>query len=202
MTVALEAKVEEYNNECGDQCAKVMTTSSGKQLVAICSPFMKRVHMHLKHSGEMCFMDASGNMDRDHWRVFLLLTHSVAGGLPLGILISPTEDEQVIFEGLELLKTLLDDRSFSGRGKKGPAVFLTDDSRAEQGALRRAFPQAKRVLCLFLPASRSEMAVVQRQQDHYSRPGSTPYSNQRHALCQGGSCIAQPLPSGFTELCC
>ncbi|KAK0131668.1 hypothetical protein N1851_014551 [Merluccius polli] len=40
----------------------------------------------------MCFMDASGNMDRHHCQVFLLLTHSCAGGLPLGIIITQSEE--------------------------------------------------------------------------------------------------------------
>ncbi|XP_056142815.1 uncharacterized protein LOC130118399 [Lampris incognitus] len=97
----------------------------------------------------MCFMDASGNMDRHHCRVFLLLTHSCAGGLPLGIIITQSEEEQVILEGLELLKSLLDEESFSGRGESGPMIFLTDDSRAERAALSRAFPQAKLFLCSF-----------------------------------------------------
>lgn len=147
--MALEKKIEDYNIKCKDQCATVKTTSCGKQLVAICSPLMKRVHRNLVHSGELCFMDASGNLDRDHCRVFLLLTHSAVGGLPLGVIIAPSESEQVIYEGLELLKTLLDDHSFSGNGRAGPSVFLTDDCKAEQGALRRAFPQARQVLCIF-----------------------------------------------------
>lgn len=66
MAVALERQIEQYNIECRYQCAKATTSNGKRLLVAICSPLMKRVHANLKHSGEMCFMDASGNMDRHH----------------------------------------------------------------------------------------------------------------------------------------
>ena len=35
----------------------------------------------------MVFFDAGGHMDRENTRVFLLLTHSAAGGLPIGVLL-------------------------------------------------------------------------------------------------------------------
>lgn len=77
-------------------------------------------------------MDSSGNMDHEGWRVFLLLTHSVAGGLPLGIIIAATEEEKVIFEGLELLKTILGDWSFSGRAKKKKGLQCSSLMTARQ----------------------------------------------------------------------
>ena len=48
--------------------------------VALCTPLMKRVHRYVKHSAELVFMDAAGNMDRHNMRVFLLMIYSVAGG--------------------------------------------------------------------------------------------------------------------------
>lgn len=66
--------------KCADICAKMMTSSSGAPLIAICSPLMKRVHK-MKRSGELYFVDSSGNMDRENCEVFLLLTHTCAGGL-------------------------------------------------------------------------------------------------------------------------
>lgn len=38
----------------------------------------------IRAAGEMVFMDASSNMDPDEDHVFLLVTHSSGGGLPLG----------------------------------------------------------------------------------------------------------------------
>ncbi|KAF3838958.1 hypothetical protein F7725_010726 [Dissostichus mawsoni] len=87
---------------------------------------MKKVHQ-LKHSGELCFIDSSGNMDRENCRVFLLLTHSCAGGLPLGILLCQSEDEQTIAQGLEQLKQVVGEKGFAGRGHEGPQLVITDD---------------------------------------------------------------------------
>lgn len=148
MLEALGRQVEEYNTKCGEVCARMTTSSAGAPLIAICSPLMRRVHT-TKHSGELCFIDSSGNMDREDCRVFLLLTHTCAGGIPLGIIITQAEDKGTIFEGLELLKELIGSEGFAGRGQAGPGVFLTDDSSAERGALKQAFPQATRLLCSF-----------------------------------------------------
>ncbi|KAF3836232.1 hypothetical protein F7725_028790 [Dissostichus mawsoni] len=103
----------------------------------------------MKHSGELCFIDSSGNMDRENCRVFLLLTHSCAGGLPLGILLCQSEDEQTIAQGLEQLKQVVGEKGFAGRGHEGPQLVITDDCRAERGALRKAFPKATLLLCSF-----------------------------------------------------
>lgn len=149
MLEALERQVQLFNTECSSECAKVCQTEDGQYLVAICSPLMTRVHAGIKNSGEVVFMDASGNMDRQHCRVFLLLTHSCAGGLPLGIIITQSEESQVISQGLDTLKSLLPEDAFSGRGMDGPQVFITDDSRAERSAIQRAFPQATLLLCIF-----------------------------------------------------
>ena len=148
MLEALARQVEDYNIECADICAKMVTSTSGDLLLAICSPLMKRVHK-MKHSGELCFIDSSGNMDRENCRVFLLLTHSCAGGLPLGILITQSESQATIVEGLELLNELVGDNGFAGNGQAGPSVFLTDDCSAERGALNQVFPSATLLLCSF-----------------------------------------------------
>jgi len=57
-------------------------------IVTICSPLMKRVHHNIKHSAELVFTDAGGNMDRHNMRVCLIMTFCAAGGLPLGVLIN------------------------------------------------------------------------------------------------------------------
>ena len=156
VTASLKEMVECYNTSSAEnaenaenESAAVRTTSSGRRLVAVCSPLMRRVHEHVSHSGELCFIDSTGGMDRQDSRVFVLLTHSPAGALPLGLIITESEEEQVIFEGLELLKTLLGPEAFYHRGNNGPAVFLTDDSTAERNALKTSFPRAERILCTF-----------------------------------------------------
>lgn len=66
--------------------------------------------------------------------MFLLLTHSCASGLLLGILFCHTEDKP-IFEGLKLLKQIIGENSFAGRGQAGLQIIIiiiTDDCRAER----------------------------------------------------------------------
>ena len=142
----------------------------GHLVISFISPLMQRVHKSIKHSGEMTFMDATGTLDKLNHRVFLLLTHSVAGGLPLGCLITSSESKEVIEKALALYCELLDNDSFYGRGSKGtvpmpytqylyvmkcdflligPVVFLTDDSAAERSALEAVFPDSIRLLCVF-----------------------------------------------------
>ena len=145
MEAALGAQVERYNEECEDRCAVMVRSARGEPLVVVCSPLMKRVH-HLRQSGELTFIDSSGNMDRENCRVFLLLTHTCAGGLPLGIIICQSEDEDTIFQGLEHLKQLVGEHAFAGRGQAGPQSFITDDCKAEQGALKRSFPGSNLLL--------------------------------------------------------
>lgn len=112
MLAALERQVDSHNAACDDSCAKLGIFSAGTPLVAICSPLMKQTHS-LSNSGEMCFMDSSGNMDRENCGMFLL-THTCAGGLPHGIVITQSEDERTISEGLELFKSLLTKDAFGG----------------------------------------------------------------------------------------
>ena len=110
---------------------------------------MKRVHKHIQQSGELAFIDSSGNMDRHNYRVFLILTHSVAGGLPLGVLITPNEQMKTLIEGLKLYNSLLDSSCFYGRGQSGLQVFMTDDSASERSSLTAVYPEAILLLCIF-----------------------------------------------------
>ena len=123
--------------------------SSDAIIIAICTPLMKCVHKMIPHSGELVFMDAGGNMDRQNTRVFLLLTHSAAGGLPLGVLIVSNEQCNTISAALHLYMTLLDGECFGGRGATGPVIFMTDDSAAERNALNTVFPESTLLLCAF-----------------------------------------------------
>ena len=116
-----------------------VTDSDESIAIAICTPLMKRVHRIISHSSEMVFIDAGGHMDRGNTRVFLLLTHSAAGGLPIGVLFVSNERSKTLASALRLLLSLLDGECFGGSGKKGPQLFMTDDSTAERNALQEVF---------------------------------------------------------------
>ena len=120
-----------------------------KLIMAICTPLMKRVHTDLRHAGELVFMDSSSNMDRHGCSVFIILTHSCAGGLPLGVLITTSESQSIIKAALQLYCGLLPDGCFGGKGKRGPSLFMTDDCHAEQQAIQDVFPETVCLLCIF-----------------------------------------------------
>ena len=141
---------ERVNSDTGSTSMVVDSTQDDQMIIAICTPLMQRVHTLHKHSGELVFIDASGNMDRDDCKVFLILTHSCVGGLPIGVLITSSETESTIRAALELYRSILPTGCFGGRGADaGPQVFMTDDSTAERRAINAVFPQATLVLCVF-----------------------------------------------------
>ncbi|KAG1662103.1 hypothetical protein GQR58_021112 [Nymphon striatum] len=88
-------------------------------------------------------------MDRYDCRIFMMLTHSAAGGLPLGCLIVTSESRECISEPLRLYLDIIPYDAFFGRGSRGPIVFLSDDSEAERQSLEEVFPEATLVLCVF-----------------------------------------------------
>ena len=130
--------------------AKYEFLNDGKDfIIAACTPLMERAHA-LEQSGHIVHIDASGNMDADNCRVFLLLSETCVGGLPLGILISSCESAEVLTAGLNLLKTILPPNAFGGAGpEKGPMIFMVDDCDPEHISLRTAFPETLIWLCHF-----------------------------------------------------
>ena len=96
---------------------------------------MKRVHKYLRSSGEIIFVDAGGMMDRQNSRVFTLLAPSVAGALPVGLIISSSESQAVLTEGLKMLLSVMPPDAFFGKGAAGPDIFMTDDSQSERNSL-------------------------------------------------------------------
>lgn len=147
MLVDVKHRLDQYNSEQEDTVAKIERTDDGQVVIAICSPVMKRLHTRLKKSGEMIFVDSSGNCDRQYQWIFLLLTHSTAGGLPLGVFITTPESQSTITSGLKLLQSLLPTGSFFGREQ--PQVIMTDYCRALRQSLQTVFPRARLLLYIF-----------------------------------------------------
>ena len=78
------------------------------------------------------------------------MTCSPAGGLPLGFLITSSESEETLSRAFEMFKNILPDYAFGKRGKlKGPILFMTDDADAEINALKKVWPESKRLLCVW-----------------------------------------------------
>lgn len=149
MITSLKDAVEQYNVECSETCALIDTFEDGNFVIAIVSPLMKRISSGLDESGEILFIDASGNVDRYGCKIFLIYTNSCAGGLPVGTLILTSESTSIISRGLKLWTDLFSPSSLGGRSKRGPKVFMSDDSKAERNALNEIFPEATLLLCIF-----------------------------------------------------
>lgn len=143
----LKDRLDQYNIVQGDTSAKIEKTQDGQVVIAICTPVMKRVHRKLRESGEIIFVDSSGNCDHQKHRIFLLVTHSTAGGLPLGVVITTSEGQSTLTSGLQLLQSLLPSGSFFGR--EHPQVIITDDCRNLRQSLQVVFPEARLLLCVF-----------------------------------------------------
>jgi len=76
-------KLFENVNEVAGEICVAYEEFQGSNLIAICMPFMKRVHQQLPESGEIVYLESSGEMHKGKsgYYVFLLMTHSKAGGM-------------------------------------------------------------------------------------------------------------------------
>ncbi len=119
-------------------------------IIAICTPLMSRAHKNICQAGELVFLDSSSSMDRFNTSIFIMSTHSSSSGIPLGVILTSDEREETIYNGLELLKSVMPENAFFGRSSRaGPQVFMTDDSIAERAALHKCWPHAVIFLCTF-----------------------------------------------------
>ena len=130
-------RIDEYNKKHGAELAKIRQTDNGETIIAICDNFSRRVHQHLPQAGDIVLVDATSNLDRHDTKLFHIICPSPAGGLPLGTILTSKEDENTVKAGFDLYKSILPPDAFFHRGEKGPKIAMTDDSKAEQNALRK-----------------------------------------------------------------
>ena len=55
----------------------------------------------------MVFLDLSGGMEEYNLRVFLMVTHSSVGALPLGIIVTSDETTDTLTRALEMFSAIL-----------------------------------------------------------------------------------------------
>lgn len=110
---------------------------------------MARAHEYICQAGELIFCDSSSSMDRFNTSVFILSTHSVSSGIPLGVILTSDESEETLLNGLQLLQSILPKNSFFGKGSVGQDVVMIDDSASERSAISSCWPQARILLCTF-----------------------------------------------------
>ena len=76
-------------------------------IVAVCDSLSRRVHEILPQAGDIVYVDATSNLDRQDSKLVKLMTCSPAGGLPLGFVITNSESEKSLKKAFEMLKTVL-----------------------------------------------------------------------------------------------
>ena len=138
-------KANEYNEKHGDTLC-VVEQVDDETIVAVCDKLSQRVHKVLPQSGDIVYVDATSNLDRQDSKLIKFMTCSPAGGLPLGFVVTGSESEKVLVFAFEKFKQLLPNYAFYNK-KTGPTLFMTDDAPAEINALRRVWPDAMLLLC-------------------------------------------------------
>ena len=86
-------------------------------------------------------------MEEFNLLVFLMVTHSVCGALPLGIVITSDETTETLANALAQLKSALPEDAFYGSSAaNGPKVFMTDNCLELKEAISQNWPDSTQVL--------------------------------------------------------
>ncbi|XP_066926380.1 uncharacterized protein [Clytia hemisphaerica] len=117
-------------------------------ILVIITSLMLRVHKTIQNSGELVFIDSSGGMEEFDLRVFVIVTHSFVGALPLGIIVTSDETTETLTRAFEMYSSLLPAYAFHS-SPFGPGIIMTDNCDELYDALHAVWPNAKLLLCLF-----------------------------------------------------
>ena len=69
--------------------------------------------------------------------------------MPLGFMLLGSKNEAKTTAGMNEFKSMLSKDAFFKRGDKGPSLFMTDNDPALINSLKKTWPQAKTLLCIF-----------------------------------------------------
>lgn len=118
--------------------------------VVIMTDLSERVHL-LESTGQLVFFHKLGIIVDVHkkCKVYLMMTNSAVGGLPLGFFILGSDSERLMIEALLAYRELLPNDAFGGRGALGPQIFITDNCKSNCNALGIAFPNSTLLLSIF-----------------------------------------------------
>lgn len=141
----LETFLADYEKSGGK--ARFKRTYDNHYFVVICTPLMLRTHEKVRQSGDLVMLDASGGMDKQRHRLYAFVAPTAAGGLPLGIVVTDCEKEEVFTDALLSYTEMVSENAFFSKGY--PDVFLTDNDMKERNALKKIFPKSTLLLCQF-----------------------------------------------------
>uniref|UniRef100_A0A7M5V8P8 MULE transposase domain-containing protein n=1 Tax=Clytia hemisphaerica TaxID=252671 RepID=A0A7M5V8P8_9CNID len=149
----LEERISSFQQSNPDNLVKLQHFNAEENvplILCIITPLMQRVHEKVPTAAELVFIDSTSNTEEFNLRVFLLVTHTPIGVLPLGILFTSDETTDTLIQALELYLALLPDLAFYKRGKRrGPSVFMTDNCSELRDALKNTWPESTLLLCIF-----------------------------------------------------
>ena len=92
-------------------------------------------------------MDTTSSCDSENHAITFLLTPCEAGAIPLAVVITSGQRQADYETSFNLLKQAVGEKLFGGQHY--PKVFITDDSLAEQNAIKSTFPDSEFKLSLF-----------------------------------------------------
>jgi len=75
-----------------------------------------RGHKLLRQTSELVMVDAAGGLDKQRHRLYLFLSPTAAGGVPIGAIITNSEQELVFEAALKDLMECFPAESFYGHG--------------------------------------------------------------------------------------
>jgi hypothetical protein len=135
----LESLLLPYIND--DQGGRAVISSvSDHLIVCICTPIMQRIHSLVPESRSIVHLHAFGHPDKKS-RLFLFTTWIQIGEVPLGVIITDSEAQEVFTTGLQLLKSIFPPGGFFGVG--WPELFvLPDDEVRRRDAMAQEFPHS------------------------------------------------------------
>ena len=148
----LEEKIEELKETAEDYTFKLVKHNekdSQPLILVVITPLMKRVHRMVENSKDLVFIDSSSNMEEYNLRIFLVVTHSVGGALPLGIIVTSDEQLDTLKQAFELFKESVISFGFFNSAENGPQVIMTDNCDELREALLCIWPHSTLLLCIY-----------------------------------------------------
>nr|XP_045614990.1 uncharacterized protein LOC123768467 isoform X2 [Procambarus clarkii] len=134
-------KVEELSRERKVQYFIVKVPFS----VALVTPMMKRVHS-IPEASLIMFANTVNGCGEDRCSITYFMCASVAGVLPLGVVIVSNPTCSAFKVAFRNLVTTIGETAFGGRGS--PMVIISDGFEPQRDALKNCFPFSHVLLCV------------------------------------------------------
>ena len=112
MQLSLESCIKNYDDEKKSKYSEVKQFDDGNFIIVIVTPLIIRILDYLRETEEVLFSDSTDNVDTYGCKLYMFLSNSCCGGLPVRCIITTSECEDSFYSGLEIYKTFLNYKSF------------------------------------------------------------------------------------------